>query len=142
MNVSTLFIQVHSSTMWYTRGLKHEETTRIKQGNNIFYMRRWLRLHVAQPIISSYPLPMSMLSPGGIDCNTLRYFHKTLLGPEANKLLHLSIALINFLFEKEGHFNKCFNRISSKMFVLICWFWTELNVWYNACQISSILMDS
>ena len=69
MNVSTLFIRVHSSTMRHTWGLKHEETTRIKQGNNTFYMRRWLRLHVVQPIILSYPLPMSMLSPGGINCN-------------------------------------------------------------------------
>ena len=69
MNVSTLFIQVHSPTMRHIRGLKHEETTRIKQGNNTFCMRHWLRLHVAQLIILSYSLPMSMLSPGGIDCN-------------------------------------------------------------------------
>ena len=35
-------------------------------------MRRWLRVHVAQPIMSSYPLPMSMLFPRGIDRNKFR----------------------------------------------------------------------
>ena len=50
----------------------------------------------------------------------LRCFYKTLSEPEIDELLHLSIALINFLFEKEGHSDKDFNRISSKMFILTC----------------------
>ena len=39
MNVSILFIQVHSPTMRYIQELKHEETTRIKQDNNTYYMK-------------------------------------------------------------------------------------------------------
>ena len=64
-----LFIRVHCSTMRHTWGLKHEETIGIKQGSNTYCMRCWLRLYVAQPIISLYPLPMSMLFPRGIDRN-------------------------------------------------------------------------
>ena len=55
--------------MKYTWGLKHEETARRRRGNNTYCMRRWLRLHVVQPIMSSYSLPMSMLFPRGIDRN-------------------------------------------------------------------------
>ena len=66
-----LFIRVHYTTMRHTWGVKHEETTRIKQGSHTYCMRRWLRLHVVQPIMSSYPLPMSMLFPRGIDCNSI-----------------------------------------------------------------------
>ena len=64
-----LLIWVHCPTIKYTWGLKHEETTRIRWGSNTYCMRRWLRLHVVQLIMSSYPLPMSMLFPRGIDCN-------------------------------------------------------------------------
>ena len=37
---------------------------------NTYCMKHWLRLHMVQPITSSYPLPLSMLSPGDIDHNT------------------------------------------------------------------------
>ena len=57
--------------MKHTWGLEHEETTQIKQGSSTYYMRRWLRLHVAQLIMSSYPLPKSSLFPRGINRNTL-----------------------------------------------------------------------
>ena len=70
------FIQVHCTTMRHTWGVKHEETTSIEQGSHTYFMRRWLRLHEAQPIMSSYPVPMSMLFPRGIDHNKyqLRFF--------------------------------------------------------------------
>ena len=55
--------------MKHTWGLEHEETTRIKQGSSIYYMWRWLRLHVAQLIRLSYPLPKSSLFPRGINRN-------------------------------------------------------------------------
>ena len=74
-----LFIRVHCLTIRHTWGLKHEETTGIKQGSNTYYMWRWLRLHVAQPIISSYSLPMSMLFPRGINRNRVSTFRKKIL---------------------------------------------------------------
>ena len=55
--------------MKHTWGLEHEEITRIKQGSSTYCMRRWLRLHVAQLIMSSYPLPKSSLFPRGINRN-------------------------------------------------------------------------
>jgi len=66
-----LFIRVHCTTIRHTWEMKHEETTRIKQGSHTYCMRRWLRLHEVQPIMSSYPVPMSMLFPRGIDHNML-----------------------------------------------------------------------
>jgi len=52
-----------------TWGLLHEETIRIRQGDSTYYIRCWLRLIAAQPIMLSYPLPFSMPSPGGINQN-------------------------------------------------------------------------
>ena len=52
----------------------------------------------------------------------LRCFHKTLLGPGADKLLHLLIALVNSSFKKEGQIDNSFNEISFKIFMLIWWF--------------------
>ena len=63
----------------------------------------------------------------------LRCFYETLLGLEVNELLHLLMALINSLFEKEGQYKKGFKVILSKIFMLTCWFWTELNVQCKAC---------
>jgi len=50
---------------------------------------------------------------------TLRCFHKTLLKSKVNKLLHLSMALVNFLFEKEGYIDDSFDGSSSKILMLI-----------------------
>ena len=33
--------------------IKHEETERKQWGNNAYYMRHWLRLLTAQPIVES-----------------------------------------------------------------------------------------
>jgi len=53
---------------------------------------------------------------------TLRYFYETLSGPRVDKLLHLSIALVNSLFKKESQINDSFDRISFKIFMSIWWF--------------------
>ena len=58
----------------------------------------------------------------------LRYFHETRLEPGINKLLYLLMVLINSFFEKEGQSKEGFKRILSKMFILTCQFWAELNV--------------
>ena len=63
------FIWVYCPTMKHTWGLEHKEITRIKQDNNTYCMRHWLRLHVAQLIMSSYSLPKSTLTLRGIDRN-------------------------------------------------------------------------
>ena len=72
---------------------------------------------------------------------TLRYFHKTLSGLEADKLLHLSMTLVNFLFEKGLQVNESLVNISFSRATLIYQFCTELNVWYNAYQRFSISMQ-
>ena len=54
-----------------------EEKIRTKSGCSTYYMRHWLRLLQRSWLLSSYPLPMSMLSPGGIDRNNL-VFKETL----------------------------------------------------------------
>jgi len=69
---------------------------------------------------------------------TLRYFHETLSGLGADKLLHLSMALINFLFEKGLPVNEGLVNISFSKATLICQFCIELNVWCNAHQRFSI----
>ena len=45
------------------------EKMRTRLGYNAYHMRRWLRLLRRSRSSSSYPLPMSMLTPGGIDHN-------------------------------------------------------------------------
>ena len=42
---------------------------------------------------------------------TLKCFYKILSRLKVDKLLYLSITLVNFLFEKEGHINDSFNKI-------------------------------
>ena len=49
--------------------------------------------------------------------NLLRSLHEILSGPEANKPLHLLIALLNFSFEKGAHSETGFDGISSKILV-------------------------
>ena len=44
---------------------------RTRWGYSAYHMRRWLRLLRRSRSLSSYPLPMSMLSPGDIDHNTI-----------------------------------------------------------------------
>jgi len=43
---------------------------RTRLGCSTYYMRRWLRLLWCSQLLSSYPLPMSMLSLGGINHNS------------------------------------------------------------------------
>jgi len=58
----------------------------------------------------------------------LRCFHKILLGPEVDILLHLSMALVNSLFEKELYIDLGLVGNSSNKDLLTCQFCTELNV--------------
>ena len=50
-----------------------------------------------------------------------RYFHKILSGPEADKLLYLLIAIINYFLEKEFHDEYCLNESSSNKDLFTCW---------------------
>ena len=51
-----------------TWGYKMEKM-RTRLGYNVYPMKRWLRLLQHSRLSSSYPLPMFMLTPGGIDHN-------------------------------------------------------------------------
>jgi len=64
---------------------------------------------------------------------TLKYFHETLSRSGVDEILHLLMALMNFLFEKRDHVNDSFNKILFKMFILIWQFWATLNIWWRAC---------
>jgi len=57
----------------------------------------------------------------------LRYFQETWSGPEVDKLLYLSIALLNSLLEKDSHIKVGFNEISN-IYRLIWQFCTKLKV--------------
>jgi len=47
-----------------------------------------------------------------------KIFHEILLGPEAEKLLHLLMASLNSTFEKGFHSNTGFEEISSNILIL------------------------
>ena len=70
----------------------------------------------------------------------LRCFHEILLGPEADKLLHLSMALVNSFLEKGLHRDDSLVGISSSNDAFTWQFCTKLNIWCRACQRSSISM--
>jgi len=57
----------------------------------------------------------------------LRYFQETWSGPEVDKLLYLSIALLNSSLEKGSHIKVGYNEISN-IYKLIWQFCTELKV--------------
>jgi len=83
---------------------------------------QWPRLiHTLAILMIFFKHPVSLTT-------TLRCFHKTLLGLEVDELLHLLMAFVNISFEKRDHAKRSFDEISSKIFVLICQFWAELNV--------------
>ena len=50
----------------------------------------------------------------------LRCFHDILSGPEADKLLHLLIAILNSSLKKEFYGKYCFDRSFSNRELLIC----------------------
>ena len=54
------------------------EKMRIRLGYNAYYMRRWLRLLRRSWLSSSYPLPMSMLTPEGINRNSKEWSNNIL----------------------------------------------------------------
>jgi len=45
------------------------EKMKTRLGYNAYHMRRWLRLLWHSRLLSSYPVPMPTLTPGGIDRN-------------------------------------------------------------------------
>jgi len=63
----------------------------------------------------------------------LRCFYEILLGPELDKLLHLSIALMNSFLEKELHDDSSLVGILSSSDIFTWWFCAELNVWCKVC---------
>jgi len=58
----------------------------------------------------------------------LRYFHEILLGLKTDMLLHLSMVLVNSLFEKGGYIDMSLVNILSNKDTLTDWFCTELNI--------------
>jgi len=89
-----LYILLVLRTMRHTWG-------RIKWGNNEDQARLWHLLYevltetpMAQPIVSSYPLPMSMLSSGGIDRNRNCILHSYFLWFCTFSTLYSSSSLI------------------------------------------------
>ena len=58
----------------------------------------------------------------------LRCFHEILSGSGADKLLHLSIAIINSFLKKEFYSECYLVRRSSNKDSLTCQLWAELNV--------------
>ena len=57
----------------------------------------------------------------------LRSLYKILSSPEADELLYLLIAVLNSFFENGSHLEIGLEWISSKMSMLIWWFWADLN---------------
>ena len=92
---------------------------RTRSGYHAYHMRRWLRLLRCSRSLSSYPLPLSMLTPGGIDHNIFAvYFSgnspllKSLSSAISNFSYHLTSAFIlpsnstttSFAFPKSSSF--------------------------------------
>ena len=53
---------------------------------------------------------------------SLRCFHKILSGLEADKLLYLLMAIVNYFFEKEFHDKYKLEESSSNNNMFTCWF--------------------
>ena len=70
-----------------------------------------------------------------------RCFYETWSSPEVDELSYLLMVLLNSFLEKGSHSMVGFNRISSNRLGLIQQFWAKLNVWYNICHRSLILMQ-
>jgi len=60
---------------------------------------------------------------------SLRCFHEILSSPEADKLLHLLMAIMNFFLEKKFHNKYSLEGSSSNNDAFTHWLWAELNVW-------------
>ena len=56
--------------MRYSTWEYKKEKMRTRLGYHAYHMRRWLRLFWRSWLLSSYSLPMSMLTPEGIDHNS------------------------------------------------------------------------
>jgi len=62
-------VKQHEESMRYSTRRFKEENMRTKLGCYAYHMRCWLRLLRRSWSLSSYPLPMSMHTWGGIDHN-------------------------------------------------------------------------
>ena len=72
LHLYTIIHDETTSSSWGKEVVQYEDKTRTRLGYNTYCMRRWLRLLRRSWSLSSYSLPMSMLSPGGIDHNKYR----------------------------------------------------------------------
>ena len=69
-------VKQHEESMRYSTRRFNEENMRTKLGCHAYHMRHWLRLLRCSRSSSSYPLPMSMRTWGGIDRN-MKYLKNT-----------------------------------------------------------------
>ena len=67
----------------------------------------------------------------------LRYPHKSLSGPGADMLLHLTIALVNSSSENDVHSGEEYKSNSFSTLSSIWWNWAMLNEEWRACHRSS-----
>ena len=61
---------MHDESMRIITWGNKKEKMRTRLGCHFYHMRRWLILLWCSQSLSSYPLPMSMLTPWGIDRNS------------------------------------------------------------------------
>ena len=67
----------------------------------------------------------------------LRQLHKSLSGPGADVLLHLTIAPVNSSLANDVHNDEAYDSNSFSMLSSIWWNWAVLNEKWRACQKSS-----
>ena len=83
-------------------------------------------------VIHTLVMLMKLLKHFLFFMTAFRCFYKMWSSLEVDKLLHLSIALLNFSWEKGMQIIVVFEEISFKMPELIQQSWAELNVWCKA----------
>ena len=64
----------------------------------------------------------------------LRWDQESLSGSGANKLLHLAMAFVNYSLEKGSHSLADLSWTSSRILILIWWYWTWLKVKWRVFQ--------
>jgi len=108
----------HDKSMRHSTWGYRMEKMRIRLGYNAYYMRHWLRLLRHSRSLSSYPLPMSMLTPGDINRNTLLQ----------TSLPYIVLQMVHANYHAPYPKQPCVVH--------------EVNMWYSCCMMSSVLKSS